>query len=776
MNSFLRKLAFGAALLFSIQTSAAQKVGTLLLDAEEMLRDGRNQIIRLDKNVQIIFGTQHLKADRASIDLKTKTIHAEGHLVLVNPESRIEAERISMEYEKNTGVLYAAFVEMGNVSFEGEVIYKTGPKEFEVMKGSYTACTTCPPAWNFSGTRMTAVYGGYAHIRNAVFRVASVPVFWLPYIIIPLNSKRQTGFLFPKFEYGEKSQLTPSESFFWAMSDSTDSTWTLKNYQARGLKGLLNYRYVLAPGSRGEFDGSIIQDKVFPGANGLDPSRKDAGPINRYLLKYRHLYEMPEGYVQRVNLNLVSDLRYPLDFSEELEGDAPGDSTLERGDPSLENRISITKNTQNQHTSVDASVYTNLLKSDPLADNTDAVHRFPTVRYSASPQKLFGSRLLFQFDMNYTNFTRDSLTFDEIEVNRLGQRRVKSKPDGVFSGTAPPTPTPIPLPYPPGVDDSNADSNAWGDGADQIRAGQRIDIQPTVSYPFRVGPYFDFLPSIGFRDTGYQFSINDRPNVERRLVRGQISARTRFGRVFGDEAQEATRYKHEVQPELIYTSIPWLDQPKDHPFFGTVEGDPAYTADQPISNTDVIQFDYEDRLYDRNLLKFVLGNYVMRRQWDGQAASYKQVLILKMQQSYDFFEANRVLGPTETSRQPWSDLRTDMGLSFDRFVIQSTLRYFHYVGKASNSTSVGISDARGDYLGVAYSQSFNLPKGSGQITGQTEDYSLVGTVVSKFIQLTGKVSYSVITKQIQERTMNMLLLPTGDCWGIHLIYDAPIQG
>src|SRR5687767_3117421 len=110
MNSFsLRILSLLTICIFTlfhtVQSEAQQqKIGTLVLDADSMIRDGRNQIIRLEKNVQVIFDGQHLKADKASIDLKTKTIHAEGNLTLVSAEAKIEAERISMEYEKNTGV------------------------------------------------------------------------------------------------------------------------------------------------------------------------------------------------------------------------------------------------------------------------------------------------------------------------------------------------------------------------------------------------------------------------------------------------------------------------------------------------------------------------------------------------------------------------------------------------------------------------------------------------------------------------------------------------
>ena len=40
--------------------------------------------------------------------------------------------------------------------------------------------------------------GGYGIVRDATFDVLGVPVLWLPWMILPLTTERQTGFLFPE--------------------------------------------------------------------------------------------------------------------------------------------------------------------------------------------------------------------------------------------------------------------------------------------------------------------------------------------------------------------------------------------------------------------------------------------------------------------------------------------------------------------------------------------------------------------------------------------------
>jgi len=388
MNLFFLKrprdlLVIGLFFLCALtaQAQITSKIDNLVVDAESMTRDTKAQMIYLNGSVHVIYQGQHIRCDNATINLKTKMIDAAGHMTMVSPKMRAMGTRGTFNYEDNTGVLYDGFVEMGTISFEGKVIYKTGENKFEAVEANYTACTTCPPAWQFSGTTMKATVGGYAYITNGVLYVSHVPVLWFPYMVIPILSKRQTGLLQPTYGFGGDSGFFFEESLFWARSEDTDGTFSFKNYAHRGQKYRANYRYVLTPDSKGELDFGLIQDKYFAGYltnRGYRPV--DGSVPTRGFIKYNHYYDMPEGLVQRVQLNNATDNRYQRDFSEDLQG---------QGDPALESKASLTKNTDTQHISVEADYAHDLLKSDPRGDNDDAVHRMPSVLYSLAPQKNF---------------------------------------------------------------------------------------------------------------------------------------------------------------------------------------------------------------------------------------------------------------------------------------------------------------------------------------------------------------------------------------------------
>ncbi len=741
----------------------SSKVESMLLNADSMVRDTKKQMIFLNGNVQLVFKNQHIMADKATINLKTKTIEAVGNMSLIGPLSKAMGSHGTFNYETNRGIVYNAYIEKGEqIQFSGEVIEKTGDDEYTIRSGQFTACTTCPPAWKFRGSSIRATMGEYAHIWNPVMYLGGVPVFWMPYIMVPINTKRKTGLLFPEMYYGNQSRFVYSQGFFWAMSDSTDSTWTFQNYQGRGQKGHLNYRYMLTENSLGELDTSYINDKGF--ANKEELTEKAGERIPRYMVKYRHYYDLPNDYVQRTEINYVSDSKYPRDFNGDIRG---------IGDPALVSRASLTKNTENQHVSIEASHHRSLLNADPLASDTESVHRYPDIKYTLTPQKLTGN-LLFELEGRYANFTRSSGTYDKMRVDPTTGKRITTDTITTANGSTSKTTA---------IDRNSTNPQVFDSRYDILRAGQRFEIEPRLSYPFHLGRYLDLLPSISYLESNYQFGISDQPTASRRYVRGTLSTRTQFRTIFGDQDDPfATRYKHEVQPEIVYTNIPWLDQPQ-HPFFG--ETDPFFKRDQALVSSDVPQLDDYDRLYDRHLTTFNLNNFLTRRGGDEESSSYYRIASLGLSQPYDNYEAARVL-PPGVPREPFAPLYGTLDVRLGYLESNTTSRYYHYDKISAISSRVRYNFNEKNFVQVNYSKDYQIKK----TTTLTPDYGYITTTQilnysenispalgfnSKYFRFAGGLNYSLFTQKFTNFNYIVDIIPPGDCWGFTFFEDHPIS-
>lgn len=748
------------------QSSA--KVGGVLLNADSMFRDSENEVMELEGNVQIVFQTQHIKCDKAKVNFRTRQAELTGHVEIASEKTTVGGSAATLDYENNTGVIYDGFVQSGPVVFSGSVLQKVSEDEYYVSNADYTTCTNCPATWGFSGSNIRAELGGYAYIKNSFLKIYSVPIIWFPYLIVPLKSDRQSGLLTPRLLGDQDGGIAISESYFWAISRNTDATFGITSYEKRGLKGFGEYRYVLNDNSFGQLSAAALVDRVFKNSSRVTTYESDANKnqdLTRWYAKYDHYYELPNGYIQRAQINLASDLQYPKDFPEE---------TLNFGDPAMENRVSLTKNTFANHFSVDTSYYVNMMQSNPLATNDNAVHRMPEIRFTQTQQKIGNSPFLFSYDIDYTNFARAGQGYDNMETVS-GVRGIKSTcHDPTRYDTDPSCGL---------IQDGDFDPNN-----DLLRTGQRLDMTGTIARPINIGNYLDILPALSYRETDYEFNAGDDLSNARRYLRASLGFKTSINRIYTTgEGPKADKYKHEIIPEVIGTTVPWLYHPS-HPFFGSDENPDAtfyntdYLSDSDVSGTHGVQFDYNDRLYDRGVVTLVLNNKIVQKKWVGDTPQYMQIASLKIVQSYDTYQANL----QNRTRDPWSDLTAILDMRLPQFQTYSTMTYMQDLRVTNVNARVRLNNEYGQFFQIQWIKTYNRP-----VPGQppvdleksrVEDYTFGAGFQSGYLNLMGKFVYNANwanTDSLQKITSWAYvaqLKPPGDCWAINLTQYLPTGG
>lgn len=722
----MNRLVLSFALILSVLPvlARAQSVTDgVLINAQNMDRDMEKGIVRLKGKVQVVFQGQHLSCDKAEMNLKNQTLKAEGHVILSNERVHVEGDQVNFNYKQNTGYIYHGFVQSGQVVFEGDVIEKTGESHYLATNADYTACDTCPAGWSFSGRNIDAEIGGYARIKRPVFKIGGWPVLILPSLIVPLKSSRQSGFLVPTMDYSGNGGFAFGEDYFWAINRSQDVTLTAKRYALRGNKLRADYRYVLAEKSQGHLNTAWIADRAFQ----KDPANRLNRSFDRWFIDYSHHFDLPEDYTQRAEIHAVSDLRYPRDFPDELLG---------HGDPALENKTSISKVADNYYASAEVDLYTNLLKSYSLSENNDAVHRAPEIKYSVKEQQLFDQGPYFSMNTDYVNFARDKYNYDDLPLEKPGPNGEISR-DGTFNAQK-----------------------------DLNRTGQRLDLQPKLSYPFQIAKKFDILPSISYRETQYRFYLQD-PSFDqtaaRRYVQEDVRAKTEFTRVFtlGSNPADplATRWKHSIEPEIGYSHIPWLRRP-NHPFFGEFRGIQDSRQYEPISDDDItnpnskLQFDYEDRTIERRVFDFSLTNRFTRKVWANGNPDYQTAALFRIWQAYDFTEV----------RHPWSSLNALVDMRFANFETNSSAEYNGYAKVFNTDSRVKIISPSQNYLQVSYTKNSVIRSDYQIAAGETRNMGFGAGFRSTYIEASGEIDYALTTSKVQAWQYELDIRPPGHCW------------
>lgn len=732
-----------------------------------MYRDNEKEVAELEGNIQIVFRGQHIKADKARVLLRSRQVELFGNVEVVDAKNTIVGEQVILDYESNTGIIYNGYVQSGSVMFSGSILQKTGDSDYVASSADYTACTNCPASWSFSGTTVRAELGGYAYIKNAVLRFGPVPVFWLPYLIVPLKSDRESGLLTPSFEISDKGGFAYSIPYFWAISRSTDATFEFKDYSKRGLKGLGEYRYVINENSQGAFNFGSIFDKAFAEDDRLNlyrPDNEKNDPLQRWFLRYEHYFEMPEGGVHRTQVNLASDLQYPKDFPTE---------TLNHGDSAMENRVSYSKNTSIQHYSVDTSYYQNLLHGNPLSGNTDAVHRMPEFRFSQAQQNINNTNFIYSFDFNLTNFARSENAYDDMDQQTINNTVVRFPKNTCNK--------------PNWEDDNNCKrvyDGHFDPAMDLIRTGQRLDFRPAVYYPIKVGDGLDLVPKLSYRETHYNFNIDTDSYLIRRYLRTEFTGRANLSAIYGNSSDTTTStYKHEILPEFTYTNLPWFSQ-GDHPFFGTGSVSEApYSSRDSINDLDIsgnygVQFDYNDRVYDRTLLTFAVTNKLTEKRWLNKTPEYRQIGYLTLSQSYDPIQEKKT-GVAE----PWSDLTATLDIRVDKLQTYAIFNYFPYHNVTNSSSRFRILNDLGQFLQVQLTRQYSITPGKAVDTSnRQEDYTISAGFISRYLNLMGKFVYDANWveatggKPVKSWAYIAQLKPPGDCMMVTFIHDQVTGG
>jgi len=717
-------------------------------------------IVELFGNVRLTNDSYVLQCDYAKVYWHKHSIYAKGHVLLLQGEEKLFAEEVLFDLETGEAFLKNGTLQTSSLYLESQFFHRKADGSYLAEGAKYTTCQNCPESWSFLSRQIRAVPGSYAYMKNLFLRVGGVPVFWLPYLVVPLKTERQTGFLTPEFETSQIGGATLTQSFFWAISPSQDLTITLKNYEKRGLKSLWNYRYMLSEHSWGEALVSLIQDRTLVDDQRFVPFESQPNTERRLVL-YKHLWQLPDDTEHRMQLNYVSDLRYLTDFP--LEAPVQGVSYLE-------NRTSLSNNLAHRHRSIEAAYYLNLAEANPRASNEWSVHRWPHIRLSEAGQSW--KEWMYSWDIQWTQFQRGQIPYDNLNApyssgSNPPPRHVISQGSGACGG-------PDWYQYPAC---QAITTDPFEPGKDLIRQGERLMSQGQLHRTWRVDP-LGLSWTTTAHALAYRFPLLPVEPAYRTFASMQGTLFTEFyGRSLGG------RWEHRIFPRISATWIPGLAESANHPFLQGSSQVP-FSPNSNISNLDLnspwgLQFDYFDRVSTRKMATAGLYQEWIENQTD-TTKSNKQITraTWSLEQSYDFYQAERS-GP---NRQPLSELISHLNVFADSVHFYGRLIYFPYQYVSNTSSFLSFPFESGEKLVLGHNRFYNLTPGQ-PVNPQTriEDGILELRKQARSFYVLSRMTYDLNPDSPTAYTFKsygaavQMRLP-GNCWYVTLTHYKVLAG
>ena len=285
-------------------------------------------------NVDINQGNSRLQADEVQLHQKeapgqpepVRTVDALGNVhyddnqvILKGPKGWANLNT------KDTNVWEGDYQMVGRQGRgKADLMKQRGENRYTILEnGSFTSCLPGSDTWSVVGSEVIHDREEQvAEIWNARFKLGPVPVFYSPYLQLPVGDKRRSGFLIPNAKYTTKNYFEFYLPYYWNIAPNMDATITPHYMHRRG--GVMwenEFRYLSQAGAGlMEFD-YLNSDRVY------DDEHPNDSNSRRWLFYWRHGGVMDQVWRFNVDYTKVSDSSYFNDFDNKYGSSTDGYAT-----------------------------------------------------------------------------------------------------------------------------------------------------------------------------------------------------------------------------------------------------------------------------------------------------------------------------------------------------------------------------------------------------------------------------------------------------------------
>ena len=641
-----------AAVVFAMPQMENPKEISWHIEALMVTYDNERELYVAEDNVVITGGKTRLEADYVEFSNKTKDAFAQGNVLFISGGDTItcNAMQINLASEKGTINKGTIFIQDGNYYITGENFRKTGEFTYDAAKGTITTCNGDTPDWKITGKNIQVTIEGYGKASHTAVWAKNLPVLYSPYLVFPVKNKRQTGLLFPRVTSSERKGFEYAQPLYIALSRNADATLYAHYMSDRGVKVAGELRYILSPKSKGMLVAEYLDDdKIDDGTDATEDYSFDStgqrDNHDRYWIRMKHDQELPYQFKAKLDLDIVSDEDYLLEFKDGFSGydalksdfeEMFGRSLDEYDDTTRENSLLVSRKWAHHNLNIEATWYDDVAARQQDTDDT-TLQTLPAIEFDAHRQKLGNTGFHYRLDSEFRSFYR-----------------------------------------------KDTDETA----AEPLVKGQRFDIYPRLYYPAKFGKLLSFDPFIGARGTAwhaedYTDAGGDDENFRTRgIYEAGADLSTSFDRVFTLGSTTVDKLKHRVVPKIEYRFV-----------------SEAHEEDQPI-------FDTLDEITDENLVTWSLTNTFTTRSTlkkpDGTSEkNYKEIAWIKLYQDYNIkYERDG----NDAADDPWQDLKLKYELYPCTYLESDGEVAFDPNNEHFTEVKVGakLKDKRGDSIYTSY--------------------------------------------------------------------------
>jgi len=490
--------------------------------------DIKNKKLYLFDNAEVVFKDLKLNSGIIVIDQEKQLLDAFGlpdsadenlfvqKPIMVQGTDKYEGIRLLYNFKTKQGSVSMGYSDADVGYYFGEKIKKVTPEVYFVKNGLYTTSTDkVDPEYYFYSPKMKIIPKDVVIAQSVFLYIEGVPVFWIPFAVLPNRSGRQSGLIVPTYgDDGTYGVYIAKLGYFWAMNDYMDLALTGSWFSKGRLDFNAMYRYAVRYKFTGALEGGYSRIRMG------ESKDKDKYTSDQWQFGLTHFHQITPTMRIDANLSFVSGKSYYDNSTNNL-------SDLLR--QNVVSNFTLSKFWEETPFSMTLNYY-----RDQNLQNGDITERLPSLTFTVTET--------YPFSRGFTSGTGGKL-YEYLSFSYNGQflnNRTKRT-----------------IPSYAGIDSTVRDTK-YG-----VKNNLNINFAPVFKY-FNIRPYFyytelwyDSYVTKYFNPLDSTVTVNN--NKAFKFVRyfsTGVSMNTKFVGIFSPRILGVEAIRHTITPSVSYVYIP----------------------------------------------------------------------------------------------------------------------------------------------------------------------------------------------------------------------------
>ena len=201
----------------------------------------------LEGSVTAIQGYRQMRSDKATIDREEESATLVGNVTMREPGILLRGDNGKIYSQTGEAQLYDAEFVFYEEHMRGtaDILDRDADDIIHIHNGTFTYCPPGEHDWTILSNDMEVdLDEGLATAHHATIEVEGVPVFYTPWLRLPLDDRRRTGLLWPDIGSDSDGGLDIAVPLYLNLAPNYDALYAPRYIQQRGLDHELQLRYL----------------------------------------------------------------------------------------------------------------------------------------------------------------------------------------------------------------------------------------------------------------------------------------------------------------------------------------------------------------------------------------------------------------------------------------------------------------------------------------------------------------------------------------------------